>query len=74
MKGKKDKAMDAIIREMESFIEESKEYLRKLPTTYKSWDNKHDFSCYVGTERGILKARSLLIIRKLSAWRNGRGL
>jgi len=72
MKKKTDPKMTEIVNEMKSFIAESEEYLRKLPTTYKSWDNKHDFSCYVGTERGILKARSLLIVRKLSAWRNGK--
>ena len=71
MKKKTDPKMTAIVNEMKSFIAESEEYLRKLPMTHKSRDGKYDYSNYVGTERGILKARSLLIIRKLSAWRNG---
>lgn len=55
---KDDKLLLSAVREMQCFLDEIKQY---TPNVY--WGNR---------ERGILKHRSLLVIRKLQEWRRPR--
>jgi hypothetical protein len=64
---KKDKLLNDAISECESFLNECKVYNKRINEGYTtSYGTYFDTA---GTERGILKARSLLLIRKLQAWR-----
>lgn len=68
---KKDKLLNDAISECESFLNECKVYNKRINESYTtSYGGKlHTYFGTAGTERGILKARSLLLIRKLQAWR-----
>ena len=69
---KKDKLLNDAIAECESFLNECKVYNKRINESYTttSYGGKlYTHFNTAGTERGILKARSLLLIRKLQAWR-----
>lgn len=79
---KKDKLLEQAISECESFLLECRAYNTRINESYTITpllsssepmlgDKKYTFFYTAGTERGILKARSLLLIRKLQAWRKG---
>lgn len=73
-KAKNDKQLESILYEINKFTSESSQYLARLAkvNTYKRPDgSEHSYGEPVSKERGILKARSLLLIRALSAWRRG---
>lgn len=57
---KRDKLLEQAISEAESFLRECKVYQKRINESYVSFHL---------IERGTLKARSLLLIRKLQAWR-----
>jgi hypothetical protein len=58
---KRDKLLEQAISEAESFLLECKAYKKRI--------NESSTATYRCIERGTLKARSLLLIRKLQAWR-----
>lgn len=67
---KKDKKLEQAMRECEAFLAGCVDYNKRINDSY--WTNGVDsFKVYedAHTERGTLKARSLLLIRKLQAWR-----
>ena len=67
---KKDKLLIEAIRECESFLLECRTYNKRINETYTNcYTGKPEYFVNASTERGILKARSLLLIRKLQAWR-----
>lgn len=70
---KKDKLLNQAISECESFLLECRTYNMRINESYikNGRDKKYTFFNTAKTERGILKARSLLLIRKLQAWRKG---
>lgn len=70
---KKDKLLIEAIYECESFLLECRDYNKRINESYitNGRDKKYTFFNTAKTERGILKARSLLLIRKLQAWRKG---
>ena len=57
---KRDKLLEQAISEAESFLLECKAYKKRINESYVGFHL---------IERGTLKARSLLLIRKLQAWR-----
>lgn len=57
---KRDKLLEQAITEAETFLQECKAYQKRINENYVSFHL---------IERGTLKARSLLLIRKLQAWR-----
>ena len=57
---KRDILLEQAILEAESFLLECKAYQKRINENYASFHL---------IERGTLKARSLLLIRKLQAWR-----
>jgi len=70
---KRDKLLEQAISEAESFLLECKVYQKKINASYTTAyggqpETRYDDACI---ERGTLKARSLLLIRKLQAWRKG---
>ena len=69
---RKDKKLEQAIRECEAFLEECKAYQKRINLSYTThYTGKpcvHFFD-NASAERGILKHRSLLLIRKLQAWR-----
>lgn len=68
---KKDKLLEQAISECEAFLLECRTYNKRMNESYTKIgrDKKYTFFNTAKTERGILKARSLLLIRKLQAWR-----
>ena len=68
---RKDKKLEQAIRECEAFLEECKAYQARINESYTLiHGGKHEkYFDNASTERGILKHRSLLLIRKLQAWR-----
>ncbi len=70
---KRDKLLEQAISEAESFLQECKAYQKRKNASFTTAyagkpETRYDDACI---ERGILKARSLLLIRKLQAWRKG---
>ena len=68
---KRDKLLEQAISEAESFLLECKAYQRRINESYTTTyggkpEKRYDDAC---VERGTLKARSLLLIRKLQSWR-----
>jgi hypothetical protein len=68
---KRDKLLEQAISEAEAFLLECKAYQRRINESYTTTyggkpEKRYDDAC---VERGTLKARSLLLIRKLQAWR-----
>lgn len=66
-----DKLLEQAITEAESFLLECKAYKKRINESYATTysgkpEKRYDDACI---ERGTLKARSLLLIRKLQAWR-----
>lgn len=59
---RRDKLLEQAISEAEAFLLECKAYQNRINESYVSFHL---------IERGTLKARSLLLIRKLQAWRKG---
>lgn len=72
---KHDKLLEQAITEAEAFLQECKSYRKRINESYTTTyggkpEKRYDDACI---ERGILKARSLLLIRKLQDWRkNGK--
>jgi hypothetical protein len=68
---RKDKKLEQAIRECEVFLEECEAYQKRINQSYKGYGDYGDYVHFdnASTERGILKHRSLLIIRKLQSWR-----
>lgn len=66
---KRDKLLEQAISEAESFLLECKAYKKRINESYKGLDDIYYNAAHI--ERGTLKARSLLLIRKLQAWRKG---
>lgn len=64
---KRDKLLEQAISEAESFLQECKAYQKRINESYKGLSNIYYNAAPI--ERGTLKARSLLLIRKLQAWR-----
>ena len=64
---KRDKLLEQAISEAESFLRECKAYQKRINESYKGLDNIYYNAAPI--ERGTLKARSLLLIRNLQAWR-----
>ena len=64
---KRDKLLEQAISEAESFLLECKVYKKRINESYKGLDDIYYNAAPI--ERGMLKARSLLLIRKLQAWR-----
>ena len=68
---KRDKLLEQAIAEAESFLQECKAYQKRINEfttwTYTGKPQKRYESA--NFERGVLKARSLLLVRKLQAWR-----
>lgn len=67
---RKDKKLEQAIRECEVFLEECKAYQKRINQSYNGYSDYGDYVYFdnASTERGILKHRSLLIIRKLQSW------
>lgn len=65
---KKDKKLEQAMRECEAFLAECVDYNKRINESWKGYGDFIHFNS-ASTERGILKARSLLLIRKLQAWR-----
>lgn len=65
---RKDKKLEQAIRECEVFLDECKAYRSRINESYKGYGDYVHFD-NASTERGILKHRSLLLIRKLQEWR-----
>ena len=68
---KRDKLLEQAISEAESFLLECRIYQKRINESYVTTyggkpEKRYDDGCI---ERGTLKARSLLLIRKLQAWR-----
>lgn len=68
---KRDKLLEQAISEAESFLLECRTYQKRINESYVTTyggklEKRYDDACI---ERGTLKARSLLLIRKLQAWR-----
>ena len=70
---KKDKLLNQAISECEAFLLECRTYNKRINESYTTncGGNPYTYFDTAATERGILKARSLLLIRKLQAWRKG---
>lgn len=70
---KHDKLLEQAITEAESFLQECKSYRKRINESYTTTCGGNPYTYFetAATERGILKARSLLLIRKLQAWRKG---
>lgn len=70
---KKDKLLNQAISECESFLLECRMYNERINESYtiNYGGNLHTHFDTAATERGLLKARSLFLIRKLQAWRKG---
>ena len=71
---KRDKLLEQAITEAESFLQECKSYQKRINNkytigVYNSVVDAYEYYESASTERGVLKARSLLLIRKLQAWR-----
>ena len=64
---KRDKLLEQAISEAESFLLECRIYQKRINESYKWRDDIYYNNAPI--ERGTLKARSLLLIRKLQAWR-----
>lgn len=70
IKEKHDPLLEEAIAECKAFLQECDAYNERINKywftrgvdSYKRYED-------AGTERGVLKARSLLLIRKLQAWR-----
>lgn len=75
---RKDKKLEQAIRECEAFLEECKAYQNRINQSYTTFcgvkpEKSEKYFDNANTERGILKHRSLLLIRKLQDWRkNGK--
>ena len=70
---RRDKLLEQAISEAESFLLECKAYKKRINESFTTAyggkpETRYDDACI---ERGTLKARSLLLIRKLQAWRRG---
>lgn len=68
---KRDKLLEQAISEAESFLLECKAYQKRINESYTATyggkpETRYNDACI---ERGTLKARSLLLIRKLQEWR-----
>lgn len=70
---KKDKLLNEAIYECAAFLLDCRAYNTRINESYTTTlgDKKYTFFNTAKTERGTLKARSLLLIRKLQAWRKG---
>jgi len=66
---KRDKLLEQAISEAESFLLECRTYNKRINKSYTIKSDPHIYFDTAKTERGILKARSLLLIRKLQEWR-----
>jgi len=67
---KRDKLLEQAITEAETFLQECKTYQERINEKHRTLGgNTYDYYDSAGIERGTLKARSLLLIRKLQAWR-----
>lgn len=68
---RKDKKLEQAIRECEAFLEECKAYQKRINQSYTTHYGGKSYERFdnASTERGILKHRSLLLIRKLQDWR-----
>jgi hypothetical protein len=68
---KKDKLLNEAISECEAFLLECRTYNKRINESFITNCGGKSYTHFVNasTERGILKARSLLLIRKLQAWR-----
>ena len=62
-----DRTLEEAIAEAKAFLLECEAYKNRLNVKYKLYDSVYYDSA--SNERGILKARSLLLIRKLQSWR-----
>lgn len=67
---KRDKLLEQAISECKAFLDECKAYNKRINESWKGYGDFIHFNS-ASTERGILKARSLLLTRKLQAWRKG---
>lgn len=65
---KNDKLLNQAIAECKTFLDECKAYNKRINESWKGYGDFIHFNS-ASTERGILKARSLLLIHKLQAWR-----
>lgn len=68
---RRDKLLEQAISEAEAFLLECKTYQKRINASFTTAyggkpETRYDDACI---ERGILKARSLLLIRKLQSWR-----
>lgn len=69
---KRDKLLDHAIFEAEAFLQECQAYKKRINEKYRTIGvDAYDYYDNAPIERGTLKARSLLLIRKLQAWRKG---
>jgi len=66
---RKDKKLEQAIRECDAFLEECKAYQERINQSYTPILGGKPYFDNASTERGILKHRSLLLIRKLQTWR-----
>lgn len=67
---KHDKLLEQAITEAESFLQECKAYQKRINEKHRTCGvDAYDYYDNACIERGILKARSLLLTRKLQAWR-----
>lgn len=68
---RKDKKLEQAIRECEAFLEECKAYQKRINQSYTTHYGGKTFQNFenASTERGILKHRAFLVIRKLQEWR-----
>ena len=63
------KKIDAAIYEAEQFIEEARAYKKEKLTTYKNGNDKEEYYNSANNEHGTLVHRSILLAKKLVAWR-----
>lgn len=68
---KKDKLLNQAISECEAFLLECRTYNKRINESHTTTCGGKQYTHFytAATERGILKARSLLLIRKLQEWR-----
>jgi hypothetical protein len=67
---KRDKLLEQAISEAEAFLLECKAYQKRINKKYRTCGvDAYDYYDDACIERGTLKARSLLLIRKLQSWR-----